>query len=236
MGKDICLFERKELKYLISRSQWDNLLPSIGRYIQRDNYHKYTICNVYMDSPDYRFIRKSLERPVYKEKLRLRSYGQIGMQEGVFLELKKKYKGIVYKRRTRMSHEDALKFLSGEGKANGQIEREILYFLNQNKGIAPAMYISYEREAWRGRADGDLRITLDRNILWREDNPNLSSRPSGNSLLHEDERLMEIKCVGSMPLWLTDALSRNRIYKTSFSKFGKAYGRRLSADKAKRAC
>jgi len=236
MGKDICLFERKELKYLVSKSQWDNLLLSIGSHIQPDSYHKYTICNVYMDTPDYRLIRRSLEKPVYKEKLRLRSYGQIGMNEGIFLELKKKYKGVVYKRRTRMTLGEALSFVSGEGSECSQIEREIRYFLSQNEGIAPSMFISYDREAWRGKGDHALRITLDNNILWREENPDLSARPFGNSLLAPGQRLVEIKCAGSMPLWLTEALSRNRIYKTSFSKYGNAYAQRIMGNIERKAC
>jgi len=227
MGKDICLFERKELKYLMNMGQWDSLLRSIGGYIQPDDYHTYGICNVYLDTPDFRLIRRSLEKPVYKEKLRLRSYGPTGLSEDVYLELKKKYKGVVYKRRTKMSLGDALRFVSGDGSEGSQIEREIRYFLERNEGIAPAMYVSYDREAWRGRDDGELRITLDGNILWREENPDLSAPPFGNGLLGPGERLMEIKCAGSMPLWLTEALARNRIYQTSFSKYGKAYAQRL---------
>ena len=236
MGKDICLFERKELKYLVSQSQWENLLPSIGSHIRTDDYHKYTICNLYMDTPDYRLIRRSLEKPVYKEKLRLRSYGPAGVNDGIFLELKKKYKGVVYKRRTRMPLGDALRFISGEGTECSQIEREIRYFLNQNGEIAPVMFISYDREAWHGKEDPALRITLDDNILWREEEPDLSTRPYGNSLLSPGQRLVEIKCAGSMPLWLTEALSRNRIYKTSFSKYGQAYARRGIGNIERKAC
>lgn len=239
MSKDICLFERKELKYLISQNQLDNLLLSIGSHIRADEYHKYTICNLYMDTPDYRLIRRSLEKPVYKEKLRLRSYGPAGDSSGVYVELKKKYKGIVYKRRVKMPLGAAMAFIGG-GVSGGtvagnaltagksQIEREIRYFLDQNEGIMPAMYISYDREAYSGCDDTELRITFDGNILWREEYPDLAARPYGHSLLSGDERLMEIKCAGSMPLWLTEALSENRIYQTSFSKYGKAYAQRLS--------
>ena len=213
----------------MDRSQWENLLRSVNEHMRPDDYPRYTIANLYVDTPDHRLIRRSMEKPVYKEKMRLRSYGKADGRDLVFLELKKKYKGIVYKRRVKMPLDRAQLFLRGDREERNQIEREIGYFIGRHDGLSPAMYISYEREAFRGKEDGDLRLTVDRNILWREANLDLSSEPGGTPVLDEGQLLMEIKCVGSLPLWLTGALSANGIYRTSFSKYGKAYSKRLTA-------
>lgn len=55
-----------------------------GSLYEKDAYGAYTICNIYYDTGDWRLIRKSLEKTVYKEKLRIRSYGvPTGGRQGV---------------------------------------------------------------------------------------------------------------------------------------------------------
>ncbi len=205
-GRKNRLFERKEVKYLLSLEQQQALIHSFGTRMIRDDYGEYDICNIYMDTPDFRLIRRSLEKPVYKEKLRIRSYGTVDKDHPVFLELKKKYKGIVYKRRIKMALGDAMDFLTHENDKSGQIENEISYFLKHYNGIQSAMFISYHRIAFRGKDDADLRITFDNNILWREEDVSLSSEIYGNRILNKDQCLMEIKAPGVLPLWLTRAL------------------------------
>lgn len=219
------VFKRYELKYLITRQQKDLLLQYMEPYMKADSYGRSTIYNIYYDTPDSVLIRRSLEKPVYKEKLRVRSYGVASPDKTVFIELKKKYKGIVYKRRISVTEKEASEYLNRGHplSVKNQITDEIDYFCNFYQGLKPAMAISYEREAFFGKEDSELRITLDENIMWRDETMSLCEKPRGNLVLAPDEILMEIKVAGCMPLWLAHFLSVQEIYKTSFSKYGRAF-------------
>lgn len=221
-------FKRKEVKFLLTIDQKEAFMKSIQEFIQDDAFGEYTICNIYYDTPDSRLIRRSIEKPVYKEKMRVRSYGQATDESKVFIELKKKYQGIVYKRRIAMPMEEANNYIEGNSCRNGQVESEINYFLEMYNGISPAMFISYDRRAYFVTEDPELRITFDDNILWREEDLSLESEIYGNTILDQDQCIMEIKCAGAMPLWLVRALAEHKIYKTSFSKYGKAYMAKLA--------
>ena len=216
-------FKRREVKYLLTKEQKDSFMKAIRENIQSDKFGEYTICNIYYDTPDDRLIRRSIEKPVYKEKMRLRSYGRAENQTKVFVELKKKYKGIVYKRRISMPMDEASKYIAGQSNRSGQIEEEINYFMKMYQDISPAMYIAYDRIAYFVTEDPELRITFDDNILWRDEDVSLTSDIYGNPILEDGQYIMEIKCAEAMPLWLVKALAENKIYKTSFSKYGKAY-------------
>lgn len=221
------IFERYEKKYLLDEYQYTELQKVLkGRFVI-DNYGRTTINNIYYDTPEHLLIRRSIDKPVYKEKLRVRSYGAADSETQVFIELKKKYKGVVYKRRTNMNLRHSNAFLSGnrEPKKNPQIEREILYFMKLYEGIAPAMYIGYDRIAMYGVENEELRITFDENIRYREYDLSLDKGDAGEQLLEPGQTLMEIKIPGAMPLWLSKELSRLNIFPTSFSKYGKAYQR-----------
>ena len=189
-----------------------------------DRFHRSTVCSIYYDSDDFSLIRHSLEQPVYKEKLRLRSYNVPGPDGEVFVELKKKYKGVVYKRRVRMSAAEAERYLGGQSRPSedGQILREIDFFL-QTHDVSPKVYIACEREAWVDREEPELRITFDRNLRWRDTDLHLSSGSGGEPLLPDGEVLMEIKIPGAAPLWLAHLLSELEIFPTSFSKYGTCY-------------
>ena len=218
------VFKRYEMKYLLTLAQKERLLEAMAPYMALDKYGKTVIRNVYLDTPDYRLIRRSLEKPIYKEKLRLRSYRQAGPESPIFVELKKKYKGVVYKRRLSLAQEEAVQWVTGrQQRSDSQIAREIQWFLGYYRDLRPAMFLSYEREAYYCRDGGDLRITFDDRILARTDRLSLEEEPGGTSLLESGTVLMEVKTAGGLPLWLTEALSRERIFKTSFSKYGKAY-------------
>lgn len=190
-----------------------------------DQYGEKTVCNIYFDTPDSRLIRTSLEKPVYKEKLRLRSYGTPERNSTVFVELKKKYKGVVYKRREDMVLSEAEAYLYQGWKPgfSSQVLREIDWFLKYYGQITPAMYISYERIAMNEVKDSGLRVTFDTNILWRKEELNLKEGSWGNPILEPGQRLMEIKIAGAMPLWLGEILDKLYIYPVSFSKYGRAY-------------
>ncbi len=219
------IFKRYELKYMITKDQKQKILETIDPFMKEDQYGRSTICNIYYDTPDSLLIRRSLEKPFYKEKLRLRSYGVAGPDKQVFVELKKKYDGVVYKRRVGMTEKEAMAYLSKQAKApvHSQITDEIDYFLDFYEGIYPAMYLSYEREAFFGKTDDNLRITFDENILWREEDVSLCKPVYGTPILESNQVLMEIKVAQAIPMELSTMLSKEGIFKNSFSKYGTAY-------------
>lgn len=221
------IFKRYEIKYMLTSAQKDQILQAMQPHMSRDAYGQTTIRNVYFDTDNYRLIRHSMEKPAYKEKLRLRSYAQAGGENPVFAELKKKYDGIVYKRRISLPEKDAMAWLCGNAPAPccDQISREIDYFLRYYQNLHPVIFLSYRREAFFSHDGSDFRITFDDNILCRQDRLSLEEDPGGTPILESGKFLMEIKTSGGIPLWLTQVLTREKIYKTSFSKYGAAYER-----------
>ena len=218
-------FERRELKYRITDAQRAALEAAFGARMVPDEHGESTICNIYYDTADHRLIRASLEKPAYKEKLRLRSYGVTEPGGEVFLELKKKYKGIVYKRRITLPEDAAGDFIAGRAPLgeHGQIGREIEYFTAFYAPLLPAVHLSYERSAWFSREDRDLRITFDKNIRFRQEDVSLTLPARGRRILPEGESLMEIKAAAALPLWLVSELDTLGIYQSTFSKYGEAY-------------
>ena len=218
-------FKRYEIKYLLDEKTYLELRKRLEGKMVVDQYGEKTVCNIYFDTPDSRLIRTSLEKPVYKEKLRLRSYGTPERNSTVFVELKKIYKGVVYKRREDMVLSEAEAYLYQGWKPgfSSQVLREIDWFLKYYGQITPAMYISYERIAMNEVKDSGLRVTFDTNILWRKEELNLKEGSWGNPILEPGQRLMEIKIAGAMPLWLGEILDKLYIYPVSFSKYGRAY-------------
>ncbi len=219
------IFKRYELKYRITAAQKERLLKYMEPYMMEDEFGRSTICNIYYDTPQRLLIRRSLDKPVYKEKLRMRSYGIATSKDEVFLELKKKYKGVVYKRRVPVKQWEGEAYMNSGCPLpiQNQITQELDYFLRFYQELEPAMYLSYEREAFYGMEDRDLRITFDENILWRQEDISLKSLVYGTPLLEKDEILMEIKVANAMPMWLCSFLAKENIFKTSFSKYGNAY-------------
>ena len=219
------IFKRYELKYLLTHTQKEKILEAMSPYMELDKYGRTTIRNIYFDTDNYRLIRRSIEKPAYKEKLRIRSYGGATSDSTVFVELKKKYDGVVYKRRLPLRESDAMGWLCREKECpvDTQISREIGYFMRFYEGLKPAVLLSYEREAYFDKGGGDFRVTFDDNILCRESNMSLCSDVYGEPVLPPGMVLMELKCSGGIPLWMVEVLSREKIYKTSFSKYGTAY-------------
>lgn len=219
------VFKRYELKYMLTEEQKQKLLTAMEPYMKLDAYGRTTIRNIYFDTDNYRLIRRSIEKPAYKEKLRIRSYAQASTESPVFIELKKKYDSVVYKRRLCMNEKEAMEWIAENHNCEQetQISKEIAYFLDYYKDLRPAAFLSYEREAFYSLGGDDLRITFDDHILCRQESISLTEDVWGMELLEPGMVLMEIKCSGGIPLWLTQVLSEERIYKTSFSKYGEAY-------------
>ena len=222
-------FRRVEKKYLLTYRQYQAMCAGMETYVEPDAFSHYTICNVYYDTPDYRLIRASLEKPVYKEKLRVRSYGVPTSRDKVFVELKKKYKGVVYKRRVILPAAETVRSLrEGRLSRDGQIDREINWFL-QTYRPQPMAFIGYDREAYAGIENPELRITFDTNLRGRSVDVDLRAGDHGDLILPRDAILMELKIPGSAPMWLAHLLSDNQILSSSFSKYGTYYKQKIGA-------
>ena len=218
-------FKRYELKYLLNRKEKEQILLAMEPYMELDDYGRTIIRNIYFDTDTFRLIRRSLEKPVYKEKLRIRSYKPVRTTDPVFVEIKKKYKSVVYKRRLQLPEEAVMEsFQTGKPlPVHSQIGDEIQYFRDYYETLHPSVFLSYEREAYYSLDGSDFRVTFDENILYRKQDFSLGSEIYGSSLLNEDQTLMEIKTSGGMPLWMSETLTKLHLYKTSFSKYGSAY-------------
>lgn len=219
------VFERYEIKYMLSLEQKEKLLQAMKPYMKMDEYGRNTIRNIYFDTDNYLLVRRSIEKPVYKEKLRIRSYSRAKPDSTVFVEIKKKYKNVVYKRRVALPEEEAINWVSGERRCqkNTQISNEVDYFLDYYETLHPVVFLCYEREAFYSNDASNFRVTFDDTVLCRKEDLSLESEAYGTPLLPEGMVLMEIKCSGGIPLWMTHTLSEERIYKISFSKYGTAY-------------
>lgn len=224
------IFRRYEIKYLITRMQQQNIINGMLPFMTEDLHGHSSIQSLYYDTPDFLLARRSIEKPLYKEKLRLRSYGPATPDSDVFIEIKKKYEGIVYKRRIGMKLSEAVNYLSGEkysfspaGPQDKQIFNEIDYFLKYYKELKPRIMLQYERDAYYSQDCPTFRITFDDNIRYRTDNLVMDGPFGGNRILSDDCVLMEVKVSEAMPLWFTGLLTQNHINHTSFSKYGTAY-------------
>ncbi|MBR3645104.1 MAG: polyphosphate polymerase domain-containing protein [Lachnospiraceae bacterium] len=225
MSDYINVFQRTEMKYQLSTKQYEQLILFLEKIATVDKYGLTKINNIYFDTPNYKLIRQSLEKPLYKEKLRLRTYGTTKDSTNAFIEIKKKYKGIVYKRRVSASYKEAYDYLVNgtKLKQQNQIIKEIDYFLHLYQGLQPTMKITYDRVAWIGKNDPSLRITIDSNIQWSTKNLDLKSDADGKAILDEGEYMMEIKVTNGMPVDLAKKLSELKIFPSSFSKYGRSY-------------
>lgn len=216
-------FQRYEKKYLLTPAQYRAVRQGMARYMTPDAHPRYSISNIYYDTDGYDLIRTSLERPVYKEKLRLRSYGVPAAGDDVYVEVKKKFDGVVYKRRIPMQMQDAARCLqSRKNESDCQIGREIDRFLEFYQPT-PKVFIAYDREAWAAADGGELRVTFDTALRVRSNELDLRFGDHGVPLLDEDVILMEVKIPGAAPLWLARLLSENGIFPTTFSKYGTYY-------------
>lgn len=222
------VFNRYEKKFLLDKNTYNNFKKELDEYMLEDDYGLHTIRNIYYDTPDDELIRTSIEGPKYKEKFRVRCYGTPTYDSMCFLEIKKKYKGLVNKRRVATPMEEAERYLiDGVMPSHpNQIFKEIDYFFNHYP-IEPKRYIAYDRLAMYGKEDPEFRVTFDMNIRSRDYNLTLYSDSGNDFLLEPDSRLMEVKISNAMPLWFARLLSKYQIYPTSFSKYGNFYKKQL---------
>lgn len=223
------VFKRYEIKYQLTDAQRARLERVMAGHMVPDEHGPSTVRNIYFDTPTYLLARRSSEHPRYKEKIRLRSYCPATDDTPVFLELKKKCDGIVYKRRCTLAQRDALDLLSGRREPETQIEREIAFSAGCYEGLAPMMMVAYDREAFYAADDHELRMTFDRAVRCRWDDVSLAGSTAGHVLTPADKSLLEVKCASGMPLWLVEFLSEEGIFKASFSKYGAAVSYQMGA-------
>ncbi len=219
------VFKRYELKYRLTKQQYNQLCRCMEKHMVLDSYGRHKISNVYFDTDNFSIIRHSIEKPKYKEKLRLRVYGQPGEDTVSFIELKKKYDGVVYKRRIQSTLSNAMSYLCNntELEDTSQIKKEVDYFKGIHNNLSPSIYLSYEREAYYSPEDENFRITFDFNIKMRDNDISPYESNKDVKILSDDIVVLEVKTVKGLPFWFIEFLGENGLYKTSFSKYGTAY-------------
>lgn len=228
--KDQHIFKRYEIKYLLSKNQYDYVISRLSDFMSPDPHGHGHIQSLYYDTPDFLLARRSIDKPLYKEKLRVRSYGVASPDTPVFIEIKKKFEGVTYKRRIGLPFNDATVFLTQDktlfsynNTINSQISSEIEYFLAHYQNLKPAILLQYERDAFYSLDSLDFRVTFDSNIAWRTDNLLLNYGFYGEPLIPSDTILMEVKVGTAIPTWFANLLTENQIFQSSFSKYGTAF-------------
>ena len=236
-------YTRKEMKYMVSGAVLEVLQRELEPYLKKDKFFFERIHNIYYDNDFDDLICTSIQKPVFKEKMRLRGYEFEGeMFPYVYAEAKRKFKGIVYKRRTRFPMSELETFLSGkkspaEVLGDSQVAQEICFLIDKTR-CYPKLYLSYDRYSYRAKnEEEDLRLTVDSNIVSRTELLNLSVNPKLDvPLIGSDDYLMEIKTGFAFPLWLTEILTRYKIFPVSFSKYGRIYEKSLRDTPLKESC
>lgn len=221
--KEMGFFRRIEEKYVLTENQYNQIIKDIETHFVMDVHGISTICNIYFDTEKNDLIINSLEKPLYKEKVRLRSYGIPNLDSNVFLEIKKKYKGVVSKRRISMKLSEFYRYYNNNVKPfDNQIMREIDYCFKYYD-LKPKLFLAYDRIAYYEKNNDDFRLTFDFNIRSRKENLYLEKKSLNKNLFDYKYYIMEVKTLGAMPLWFTDILSSLKIYPVSFSKYGEIY-------------
>lgn len=228
-------FNRYEIKYVIDFDVFERLLVSLEPYVVADEYSRnrefYTISNIYYDTANNKFFQDAEERKIFRQKLRLRCYNDVSLDSMVFLEIKKKYNGLVNKRRTVIRLDEAYKFLEEYASVKDfpqheYINRQILSeieFLNKFYRLKSKMVLSYDRKAFQGIYQKDLRITFDMNIRSRQYDLRLEHGSRGDRNSNNNFVIMEVKVERGIPLWLSKILNYYGCRKKSFSKYVNEY-------------
>ena len=222
------IFKRVEIKYLLDEEKMNELIKRIKPYLEKDKYFKFEIFNIYFDNKENELIYTSLDKPLFKEKVRVRTYATPAKDDDVFLEIKNKYNGVVGKRRIKISLNDYYAFISNKSKIDNQILKEIKYHLDYYH-LEPKIFIAYDRISYRGIDDNEFRITFDSNLRSRRDDLRLELGSYGKLYFDKPHYIMEVKTLSTLPLWFTKILSELKIYPKSFSKYGSIYKKESEA-------
>lgn len=230
------IFRRVEQKYLITSAQYDALMEALGDKLVKDEYFYNDIYNLYLDAPDHRLIIQSIEKPMYKEKFRVRSYGLAENEDSkVYLEIKKKFDGTSHKRRISMTLGEFYKYMEKGNRPKGAnpITLAELDYDFEKYNLQPSILINYERYSYYFRGNKDLRITFDHNVRYRTKKPDLTNGDDMHPIIDKDMYIMEIKSLDSLPIKLSQLLAKLKIYPRGFSKPKNAYLKSLESAKRK---
>ena len=216
------IIDRYEQKYLLSKEEYNNLINLIENYLVKDKYFMETIYNIYFDNDQFELINRSIEKPIYKEKMRMRSYYKTDNDTNIFLEIKKKYADTSNKRRVIISYKDYLDYIN-KGiipECDKQIMSEIDYCFKNYK-LKPKIKLVYDRLAYNLKNNDSFRITFDTNVRYNLNNFDFNNEDDITFM--NDGYIMEIKTFNGIPLWFNKVLNNLNIYPTSYSKVGKIY-------------
>ena len=214
-------FKRKEKKYLLSREQFEKVRAKIEEEMAHDGFFESEIYNVYFDNAQNELISQAIQSEDYKCKVRARNYGK-NYAEEAFLEIKSKIDGTVFKRRIKLKMCDFEEFLRTGELEKSQVGREILHIFEE-KNLKPKVFIAYNRLSYKSKTANELRITFDTNLRFRHKDFHLKTDENCERYFKNPTFIMETKTVEGFPSWLVDFLSKNKIYPSSFSKYGKIY-------------
>lgn len=215
-------FRRIEKKYMITKEQYTNVKEQIKDKMIEDEHGKSTICNLYLDTEEFELIRHSITKPIFKDKIRLRSYNIPNENSNIYLEIKRKYDGVVSKRRIEIKLNEFHEYLKNEMIGENQVRKELEYYF-KHYGLRPTMFVSYDRRAYYSKEDRDFRLTFDENILARDYDLEIEKGIYGTNILEKDKCIMEIKTLGAIPIWFVKILDELKICPCGFSKYGEAY-------------
>lgn len=219
-------FERKEMKYLLNVRQKEQLMKAISDWIVQDPYSPYTVSSAYLDFPSDLLMKRNMEKPAYRRKVRIRCYGEFERNSTCYLETKNKYKGITVKKRILMDSSQIEEFLKNR-KFPAGLSSDAISLFNAQAGYQIRYGLKYERQAYYWKDDPSLRITFDDQICVRKpENPFCLQSLIGQkaaAILPDGFTLMEIKTANALPLRLARILGALQILPASFSKAGSAY-------------
>lgn len=216
------IFRRQEIKYLLTESEVQDLIWLIEPYLKKDKYFKGTNCSIYFDDENRYLAIHSMEKPLYKEKIRIRSYGVPKLTDTVFLEIKKKFNGVGSKRRIPVKLSDFYQYLkTGELNSNSEVIKKELDECMARYRLKPTMFLAYDRTSYCGKDDPTFRVTFDRNVRSRNNNLRLEKGDQGKKFFKNGIVVMEVKALDAYPFFFVHALSKLKIYPASFSKYGR---------------
>lgn len=221
-------FKRKETKYIVDKKTFELLEKELRQYMMADEFATSTITNIYFDNEDFDMIQDSLAKKNGREKIRMRVYDATPSESSqAFLEIKKKENKIGYKYRLTSNPVSVTNYIE-----NGVIDSTIkddkvtseLEMLRERYGtIKPKKYIYYDRVSYKGIEDKKVRLTIDKNLLYRDYDVDAMEGKFGKNLLDPTKVIMEVKVPEERPEWLVALLEKYQIEKQSFSKYGNAY-------------
>lgn len=223
------IFSRREQKYLITRLQYEKLVEKITPFMRNDKYGidgKYTVTSLYFENLEKEIYFETKNKLKYRQKLRLRVYDDTDRNGTAFFEVKQKHNKVVNKRRLVLPLKEAYRYLANESPdnlatyetSNNQVLKEIDHF-RKFYNLQPEMIVSYNRHAFHGTTDPELRITFDLDLKCRNEDLALEHGPYGVNFIDENLVVLEVKVNDSVPLWLTRFLQELDCEQRSASKF-----------------